>query len=261
MGRRIWRWPTRFPPPSRCCSTPAMGRSRPRRITAWAGIPSPSSSPTSIGTAAGSGRRQCRIQHRFGTAGQRRRDFSGRVDVRRRRRPHVGATGDFNRDGKLDLVVSNYGNADNYDPAYFVATTVSVLLGNGDGTFQAPQAFEAGSGPNAVAVGDFNSDGLQDLAVADYGPIRNGSNTVSVLLGQQRRDVQGAAGLRRGQRCRRSRHRRLQSRRQTGSGRQQLLDNNVSVLLGNGNGAFQPAGAIAVGANPWTWSSATSTAI
>ena len=64
-----------------------------------------------------------------------------------------------------------------------MATTVSVLLGNGDGTFQAPQPFEAGSGPNAVVVGDFNDDGLQDLAVADYGIYPQRAKTVSVLLG------------------------------------------------------------------------------
>ena len=78
-------------------------------------------------------------------------------------------------------MVSNYGSNNYYSD--IVATTVSVLLGNGDGTFQAPQAFEAGSGPNDVAVGDFNDDGYQDLAVADYGPFTQRATTVSVLLG------------------------------------------------------------------------------
>src|SRR5206468_5762063 len=64
-----------------------------------------------------------------------------------------------------------------------VWTTVSVLLGNGDGTFQPAQQFEAGSGPNAVAVGDFNGDGIQDLAVADYGVYPQRANTVSILIG------------------------------------------------------------------------------
>jgi hypothetical protein len=53
-----------------------------------------------------------------------------------------------------------------------------VLLGNGDGSFQAAQNFGVGSSPWSLAVGDFNGDGVQDLAVAN-----NGSNNVSVLLG------------------------------------------------------------------------------
>ena len=57
-------------------------------------------------------------------------------------------------------------------------TRASVLLGNGNGTFQAKHAFGTGSGPYSVAVGDFNSDGVKDLATAN-----NGSNTASVLLG------------------------------------------------------------------------------
>ena len=55
---------------------------------------------------------------------------------------------------------------------------MSVLLGNGDGTFQAAVNYPAGLNPFSVAVGDFNGDGKPDLAVANYG-----SNTVSVLLG------------------------------------------------------------------------------
>ncbi len=75
--------------------------------------------------------------------------------------------GDFNGDGKLDLAVADAG-----------ASSVLVLLGNGDGTFQLPITVAVGSGPNAIAVGDFNNDGKIDLAVV------NGSdNTVTLLLG------------------------------------------------------------------------------
>jgi hypothetical protein len=73
---------------------------------------------------------------------------------------------DFNRDGKLDIVSEN-ANAG-----------LSVFLGNGDGTFQNPQNYDAGLYPSAVAVGDFNRDGFPDLAVAGAG----GTSTVSVLL-------------------------------------------------------------------------------
>jgi hypothetical protein len=46
------------------------------------------------------------------------------------------------------------------------SNTVSVLLGNGDGTFQSASNFPAGRGPVSVAVGDFNGDGKLDLSVA-----------------------------------------------------------------------------------------------
>src|SRR6266581_6915083 len=75
--------------------------------------------------------------------------------------------GDFNGDGKLDLAVTDYSN-----------NNVSVLLGNGDGTFQAPRTFPVGIHPAQVAVGDFNGDGKPDLVVSNYD-----SNTISVLLG------------------------------------------------------------------------------
>ena len=48
------------------------------------------------------------------------------------------------------------------------SNTVSILLGNGDGTFQAARNVIAGSGPSSVAIGDFNGDGLADLAVTAY---------------------------------------------------------------------------------------------
>ena len=81
--------------------------------------------------------------------------------------PTLVAVGDFNGDGKPDLVVANLGS-----------NTVSVLLGNGDGTFQPAVNYGAGFQPSSVAVGDFNGDGKPDLVVANHG-----SNTVSVLLG------------------------------------------------------------------------------
>jgi hypothetical protein len=46
---------------------------------------------------------------------------------------------------------------------------VRLLLGNGDGTFQTiPVSYVAGVGPVSAAVGDFNGDGLPDLAVANF---------------------------------------------------------------------------------------------
>ena len=66
------------------------------------------------------------------------------------------AVGDVNGDGKPDLVVANC-NSD----------TVSVLLGNGNGTFQAQQTFSTGFDPVSVAVGDVNGDGIPDLVVAN----------------------------------------------------------------------------------------------
>ena len=44
--------------------------------------------------------------------------------------------------------------------------SISVLLGNGDGTFQSARVYAAESFPNSITVGDFNGDGKQDLAVA-----------------------------------------------------------------------------------------------
>src|SRR5712691_4279164 len=72
--------------------------------------------------------------------------------------PWYIAEGDFNGDGKPDLVVSNVDS-----------NTVSVLLGNGDGTFLPAVSFPVGPNPWYFAVGDFNGDGKLDLAVAYYG--------------------------------------------------------------------------------------------
>jgi hypothetical protein len=88
--------------------------------------------------------------------------------------PYGMVTGDFNDDGKLDLAVSNA------DCVYFGPAclgTVSLLLGNGDGTFQPPINYPVGLAPIYLAGGDLNADGGFDLAVANAA-----SNSVSVLL-------------------------------------------------------------------------------
>src|SRR5262249_3450991 len=78
------------------------------------------------------------------------------------------ATGDLNRDGKVDAVVANSGG-----------TGVAVFLGNGDGTLQPPQAYPTGSGPNGIAVADFNEDGDLDVAAANVN-----DGTLGVLIGK-----------------------------------------------------------------------------
>lgn len=104
--------------------------------------------------------------------------------------PSTVAVADFNKDGKMDLAIANTGD-----------NNVTILLGNGDGTFSSAGTFGTtpfGIGqtqtPISIAVGDFNSDGNLDLAVttiptgfiSGLGGLFNGSpgGGVSILLGK-----------------------------------------------------------------------------
>jgi FG-GAP-like repeat/Bacterial Ig-like domain (group 3) len=77
------------------------------------------------------------------------------------------AMGDFNGDGILDLVATNAGLGN-----------VAVILGVGDGSFNAPSYYSVGASPWNVVVGDINKDGIQDIAVAS-----DSSSSVSILQG------------------------------------------------------------------------------
>jgi hypothetical protein len=96
------------------------------------------------------------------------------------------AAGDFNGDGIPDLAVASGGNVDTQ--AAFQPGTVTILLGNGDGTFTVKSTATTGIVPVSIAVGDFNGDGKADLAVADEGgataPTSASSpGAVTILLG------------------------------------------------------------------------------
>src|SRR5262249_50005019 len=86
-----------------------------------------------------------------------------------------------------DLAVANYGS---FDPSSATAanSSISVLMGNGDGTFQTAVPYGAELNPQVVVVSDFNGDGKLDLAVANLL-----SGNISVLWGNGNGTFQPAA--------------------------------------------------------------------
>lgn len=106
----------------------------------------------------------------------------------------MAVVADVNSDGILDIVTAN--------GFVFTGSGVSVLLGNGDGTFQPARTVVSGGNPSWVAVGDFNHDGHADIAVANE-PDPNFPLTPATVGGP--------------------------------------AHNSVSILLGNGDGTFQPS--------------------
>ena len=82
----------------------------------------------------------------------------------------AAASGDLNGDGRVDVVTANGVATGSHG--------VSVLLSNGDGSFQAAQNFATNTDPSAVVLGDFNGDGKLDVAATN-----RTANTLSILLG------------------------------------------------------------------------------
>jgi hypothetical protein len=163
--------------------------------------------------------------------------------------PSSLAVADFNADGHLDLAVTDQGN-----------NSVSIFLGNGDGTFQNRVDYPVGNSPVWVSTADFNADGILDLAVANNGAPTDtlAGNSVSILLGQANPNNtsvgSGAFGT--------------QTAYAAGTGPTSIAvadynvdgipdlavtaqgDNAVAVLLGQGPGTFGPFFELTVGSDP-----------
>ncbi|HTC94233.1 MAG TPA: FG-GAP-like repeat-containing protein [Terriglobales bacterium] len=150
--------------------------------------------------------------------------------------PFFVGVADVNGDGKLDLITANSSSND-----------VSVLLGNGNGTFAQASNFPAGPAPSSVAAGDFNGDGKVDLAVTNYGP-----STVTILLGNGTGTSGGfqlSSTISVG-----TNPNSIAAVDLNGGGKLDLVtanytDGSVSVLLGHGDATFQAAAPYAAGSS------------
>lgn len=141
---------------------------------------------------------------------------------------------DFNGDGKPDIAVVNRGD-----------NTVSIFLGNGDGTFSALTNFATGADPIALAAGDFNGDGKLDLVIAN-----RASYTISILLGNGDGTFQAAVNYSAG-----TEPIAVAVGDFNGDGNLDVAnvnsaDNTVSIFLGNGDGTLQTGVVYPVGPGP-----------
>lgn len=163
---------------------------------------------------------------------------------------------DVNADGKADLLVLNCNETPEGECSTGTAGLVSVLLGNGDGTFQTAVSYESGGfDASSLAIADVNQDGKQDLLITNQcaAPcLFDGEGSVAVLLGNGDGTFQPPVAFDTGAQNPFS----LVSADVNGDGKFDLViancaptgtvvcgttDGVVSVLLGNGDGTFQQA--------------------
>jgi hypothetical protein len=156
------------------------------------------------------------------------------------------AAADVNADGKPDLIVVGFFL--NVSDQLWVSAA-SVLLGNGNGTFQTPTIYPSGGyAPPGVAVADVNGDGKPDIVVANNGAssVNAGNGTVGVLLGKGDGTFGAASSYASGGYDAAS----IAVADLNGDGKPDLIVGNccddtlingiVGVLFGIGNGTFQP---------------------
>ena len=72
--------------------------------------------------------------------------------------PYSVATGDFNNDTYMDIVVANFGS-----------NNIGIFLGRGNGTFSNQTTYQTGTNPYSIVVDDFDNDFIPDIIVANYG--------------------------------------------------------------------------------------------
>ncbi len=148
--------------------------------------------------------------------------------------PTFVATASLRNSGVDDLIVTN-----------FTDNTISVLLGNGDGTFASQASYDVGTGPAWIATGDFNKDGNIDIAV-----VNQNSNTISILLGNGDGTFQPQTTITTGNVPVSVVAANIHDA--DGLGNLDLVvanhgDNTISIFQGNGDGTFQtPATVIAL---------------
>jgi hypothetical protein len=154
--------------------------------------------------------------------------------------PNAMVIADFNRDGKLDMAVTNYGTS-----------TINILLGQGNNQYAnaSGSPFNATAGPICIVTADFNNDGFLDLATADYT-----AGSMSIYLGNGDGTFQFSSSPITGE----SRSYYITLGDFNGDGKPDLAQcnagtNSVYVMLGQGDGTFvQSAGSpITVGYYPY----------
>lgn len=142
------------------------------------------------------------------------------------------AVADFDGDGYQDIAASIYNGG--------LGTTVTVMRGQGTGTFTGSTSYAVGTGPISVIFADFNGDSRPDIAAGNYG-----SGTTSVLLNN------GSGGFNPQITSTSGTSIQIAAGDFNGDGRTDLAsvegNNTVSILLGNGTGTFTPRATYANG--------------